>query len=336
MINHIGTKELKTKRLLLRKIKEEDYKDVFRYASKEEVSKYVTWDTHKDINETKALCKMWEEQYKNEDKYHWAIVYNNTVIGNIEIVKLVDDTAFIGWQVDSDYWNKGIMTESATAVRDYMFGKVGIERLNASFIKDNVGSGRVMEKIGMKPISPQKYYEKLSDTKNHQLEVDGMPLAFYSIAKDEWIELCINLIDISDFEKLSNIWDLKKCSFTQQFKDELLRNNRSIFVLQINNDFIAECDFVFSKEEIGYTIKDKRIYLSRLMVKKEYRNTGLGQAMLAFMIKKAKNMGYSEISVGVDTDNLTALHIYKKTGFKEFEKTYDEYGQYYKMIFKIK
>lgn len=188
MLNHNGTKELKTKRLLFRKIKENDYKDVFKYASKDEVAKYVSWDVHKNINDTKALCKMWVEQCENEDKYHWAIVYDNTVIGNIEIVNIVDETAFIGWQVDSDFWNKGIMTESAVAVRDYMFSKVGIDRLNASFIQENIGSGRVMEKIGMKPVSPQIYYEKLND-KPHLLEIDGMALSFYSMTKEEWLDM---------------------------------------------------------------------------------------------------------------------------------------------------
>lgn len=335
MLNHIGTKEFKTKRLLLRKIEEDDYKDVFKYASKDEVVKYVSWDVHKNINDTKALCKMWAEQYKNEDKYHWAIVFNDIVIGNIEIVNIVDETAFIGWQVDSDYWNKGIMTESAVAVRDYMLGKVGIDRLNASFIKENIGSGRVMEKIGMKPISPQKYYEKLND-KPHLLEIDGMPLDFYSITRVQWLEQSVKEISCDEFDKLSNIWNLKKCRFTSQFKDELLNGNRIVFALCINDKPIAECDFVFSKEERDYTIEGRRIYLSRLIVKKENRGIGLGQAMLEFMIKKAKIMGYTELSVGVDTDNDTAFYIYKKHGFQIFETAQDEYGKYYKMLLILK
>lgn len=187
MLNHKGTQEIKTKRLLLRAIKESDYKDMFKFTSKEEVAKYVSWNAHKSEKDTKAICKFWAGEYKNGNRYNWAIVLNGTVIGAIDIVKIVDTTAFLGWQIDSTYWNKGIMTEAATAVRDYMFDEIGVEALYASFIKENVGSGRVMQKIGMTQITPKQYYEKLEDTKKHLLEIDGMPLGFYGITKEEQI-----------------------------------------------------------------------------------------------------------------------------------------------------
>lgn len=81
---------------MLRKIREDDYRDMFRYTSNEEVAKYVTWSVQKSIEDTKAICKIWTDEYKNGYKYHWAIVYNNRVIGNIEIVKIIDTTAMIG------------------------------------------------------------------------------------------------------------------------------------------------------------------------------------------------------------------------------------------------
>lgn len=185
MLNHKGTQEIRTSRLLLRKIRIDDYMDMYLYTSKKEVAKYVTWNMHKNPDETKNICQIWVNQYENDYKYHWAIVFDNRVIGNIEIIKIIDTTAFIGWQLDSEYWNKGIMSEAAAAVRDYMFEKIKIERLNASFILENIGSGRVMQKIGMKKISSNKYYEELPK-QEHRLEFDGMPIGFYSITKEEW------------------------------------------------------------------------------------------------------------------------------------------------------
>lgn len=334
MITHKGTQEIKTKRFLLRKIKKSDYKDIYKYASNEEVAKYVSWNIHKNIEDTKALCKMWVKDAESNQTYHWAIVYNNSVIGNIEVVKLVDETAFMGWQVDRVYWNKGVMTECACAVRDYLFSQIGVEEINASYILENAGSGRVMEKMGMTPISPQKYYKKLKD-KSHLFEIDGMKLGFYGITRKQWFENSVRELKYGEFEKLNNIWDLKKCPFTNQFKEELLNKNRTVYVLILGDKPVAECDFVLSKEENGYTIEGRRIYLSRLIVKKENRGTGLGQAMLEIMINKAKSMDYDEISVGVDKDNNTALHIYKKYSFQIFETAQDECGEYYKMLLAI-
>ena len=41
MLNHKGTQAIKTERLLLRKIKESDYKDMYVFTVKEDVAKYV-------------------------------------------------------------------------------------------------------------------------------------------------------------------------------------------------------------------------------------------------------------------------------------------------------
>lgn len=44
MLSHKGTQTIKTERLLLREIKESDFRDIYEYAKKEEVAKYVSWN----------------------------------------------------------------------------------------------------------------------------------------------------------------------------------------------------------------------------------------------------------------------------------------------------
>lgn len=186
MLNHKGSQTIYTQRLMLREIRENDYMDMHRYTTKEEVARYVSWTVHKSIDETKALCKSWANEYKNGDKYHWAIVYNGIVIGNIEIVKIAGTTANLGWQIDSEYWNQGIMTEAAAAVRDYMFEQIGIEVLEAEYLKENIGSGRVMQKIGMNeiPVLDSQAYQERQTT-----EIDGIPIISYRLTKAEWEKL---------------------------------------------------------------------------------------------------------------------------------------------------
>lgn len=183
MLTHKGTQILTTERLTLRKIRKDDYKDMFVYTQKPEVAKYVSWSVHKNKNDTKKLCKMWEAEYKNTDRYNWAIVFGGKVIGNIDVVAHVGDTALLGWQIDSTHWNKGIMTEAASAVRDFLFDEVGFERLESCHISVNIGSGRVMQKIGMKEIPFEKslHYQLKGET-----EADGLPLVFYELNKADF------------------------------------------------------------------------------------------------------------------------------------------------------
>lgn len=177
-----GTQVIKTERLVLRPIRESDYNDVFEFASKEEVAKYVSWNTHKSKENSKALCKMWASQYENSERYLWAITMGGKMIGNIEVVKIVNDCAYLGWQVDSALWNKGIMTEAASAVRDFLFNEVGFSALYATYITENIGSGRVMQKIGMKPITAEEYYKNLEE--EIKTEIDGKPLSFCMIKNE--------------------------------------------------------------------------------------------------------------------------------------------------------
>ena len=55
----------------------------------------------------------------------------------------------VGYDFRSDYWGRGLATEAATAVRDFAFLDVGLERLISLIRCDNVASCRVAEKVGM-------------------------------------------------------------------------------------------------------------------------------------------------------------------------------------------
>lgn len=72
------------------------------------------------------------------------------------------------------------MTEAATAVFEYLFCEVGFHRIVARHNTKNPGSGKVMEKLGMKKegIFPQYYYKKDSGTGDVQQ---------YGILKEDWL-----------------------------------------------------------------------------------------------------------------------------------------------------
>ena len=55
----------------------------------------------------------------------------------------------LGYRLASSEWGSGYATEAATAVRDYAFGPLGLQRLIALIDPANVASIRVAENIGM-------------------------------------------------------------------------------------------------------------------------------------------------------------------------------------------
>jgi ribosomal-protein-alanine N-acetyltransferase len=59
------------------------------------------------------------------------------------------DELEIGYRFHPDYWNQGIATEAARAVRDYGFDRLGLDHLVSFIHLDNHASRRVAEKNGM-------------------------------------------------------------------------------------------------------------------------------------------------------------------------------------------
>lgn len=63
------------------------------------------------------------------------------------------EVAELGYDFRSDYWNRGLATEAATAVRDYAFQVLGLRQLISLIRVGNGASQRVADKIGMKRLS---------------------------------------------------------------------------------------------------------------------------------------------------------------------------------------
>lgn len=152
MLDHLGTQTIKTDRLTLREFRMNDAMDMYQnYCSDDEVTKYLTWESHKDVHETFDLLVIWKKQYMDIKNYNWAIEYDGSVVGGICLI--VDNSngmsAEVGYCLARNLWGKGIITEAVSAVLDFAFMEVGFNRIMAKHDVLNPASGKVMEKAGM-------------------------------------------------------------------------------------------------------------------------------------------------------------------------------------------
>ena len=93
---------------------------------------------------------------------------------------------------------------------------------------------------------------------------------------------------------------------------------------------------VFDTNDSDYTIDKRRIYVSHLIVKPEKRRNGIGKRLVEYATDKAKDMGYSEMSIGVDLDNYSALKLYADSGFDKILFIGEEHqGKYGKLLTEI-
>ena len=166
-MTHQGTKILHTARLVLRPFKESDAEGMFaNWANDPDVTKYLTWTPHGDVELTRALLRMWEEEAKKPESYNWAIEFRGELIGNISLLQISDNSerAAVGYCMGKKWWGKGIMTEAFSEVLRYCFEEVGFYRITGEHAAPNVGSGRVMEKCGLKYEGTLREHHRLAST----------------------------------------------------------------------------------------------------------------------------------------------------------------------------
>lgn len=153
-MKHIGTKTLETDRLVLRRIVKDDAELMFcNWANDHEVTRYLTWQAHASVNDTKEIIDLWLSEYDKPDYYLWCIVVKETgePIGSIAAVGINEavKSAEIGYCIGKRWWRQGYTTEALEAVIRFFFEEVGLNRIEAGHDPNNPNSGKVMQKAGL-------------------------------------------------------------------------------------------------------------------------------------------------------------------------------------------
>jgi [ribosomal protein S5]-alanine N-acetyltransferase len=144
---------LETERLILRKMAPSDAEAVFAYASDPEVTRYVIWETHRSIEDSRAFLELESSKRESGGEPEWGIVYkgDHRFIGTCGIVSWDPDhaRAELGYVLSRDYWGRGLMAEAVRAVISFCFQRMNLHRIEARCTAENAASARVMEKAGM-------------------------------------------------------------------------------------------------------------------------------------------------------------------------------------------
>lgn len=145
---------LTTPRLLLREFVPDDWPAVLAYQSDPHYLRYYAW-TERTAEEVQRFVASFVEQQQVQPrtKFQLAIVLREEerLIGNCGIRLDAADgrKAEIGYELAPTYWGRGLATEAARALIDFGFDTLRLHRIAAWCIAENVGSARVLEKLGM-------------------------------------------------------------------------------------------------------------------------------------------------------------------------------------------
>ncbi|HEV8338803.1 MAG TPA: GNAT family N-acetyltransferase [bacterium] len=144
---------LQTARLILRPLRGGDAADLFAYAADPEVTRYLPWEPHRSVDDSRRFLEDVLERDRRRRPDTWGIVDRATgqVIGTIRLGEYspAHARASVGYALGRPHWNRGLTTEALGAVLRFGFTEVGLHRIYAYCHVDNAASERVMQKAGM-------------------------------------------------------------------------------------------------------------------------------------------------------------------------------------------
>ena len=311
-LTHKGTQDIETERLLLRRFVMSDANEIFReYASYENVTKYLTWDEHKSISETKTFLMSRLSDYERSDNYVWAIELKNEgiLIGSVSayIIDEMSKVAGVGYCLGERFWNCGYTTEALRAVIDYMIYDININRIEAYHSVNNPASGRVMQKAGMiqEGFARQKYITGSGEYQDCDL---------YGLIKEDYEKtyqpLVKKFLDLSKIN-LSAYSLILKC--VDYYEGDTVKNHVPAYEFEIIE---KNSGAVFGEIGLRLGFNDGLYYGGHIgyNVNEEYRNMGVATAACGIILELVKAHGFKRVIITNNYINKASRRVCEKLG----------------------
>ena len=145
--------EIRTNRLLLRRVALTDAPEILFLRSDDSVMQYIDREKTKTLEEAETFIQRIIDMYDKEEAIMWVISLleqPEKLLGTIGFWHMQKEhyRAEVGYILHPAEWNKGIMKEAMQAVTSYAFGPLQLHSIEARINPDNAASAAVLEKSG--------------------------------------------------------------------------------------------------------------------------------------------------------------------------------------------
>jgi RimJ/RimL family protein N-acetyltransferase len=172
---------IRTRRLLLREFREDDFDDVHAYAEDPLVSRYMDWGPNTPEMTRQFFDRVLAEQQpwpRPQVSLAVELADEGRVIGSARMALQGQGDADLGYSYHSAYWRQGYGYEVAEALVETAFGALALHRVWATCDVRNRGSFGIMEKLGMRREGTFRKDVKVRD--------GWRDTHFYALLAEEW------------------------------------------------------------------------------------------------------------------------------------------------------
>lgn len=144
---------LKTERLLLRQLGNDDINEVFFLRSDERVLQYLGKEPAQSLKDAEDFIQRISIAVQNGESIMWALTLKENpskIIGTICLWNIIKEhfRAEIGYLLHPDHWRKGLMKEAIEKVLEFGFGSMNLHSIEARLSTKNIASASTLESTG--------------------------------------------------------------------------------------------------------------------------------------------------------------------------------------------
>lgn len=145
---------LNTERLCLRQIRPSDNQAIFNIFNDPEVTRYYGMKPFSDMAEADALIVRWRRRFSERRLVRWVLakLADDWVIGTAGFTdwKRHFRSAQVGYDLAQPFWQQGYMREALTAVLEFGYSHMQLNRIEALVLNENIASIALLDKLGFK------------------------------------------------------------------------------------------------------------------------------------------------------------------------------------------
>ena len=141
----------KTQRLQLRQTTYEDTNAVFAIFTDPKVTRFHNLNTFKHLDEARKVIEQRRQGFIGGKGIRWGIVHReySRLIGSCGFTwDDAGEEAEVGYELISEFWQQGIMSEALTTILQYGFECKRFQSVIAQIMLENAASKKLLEKLG--------------------------------------------------------------------------------------------------------------------------------------------------------------------------------------------
>jgi len=146
---------IETNRLVLRRFTLEDLGDLYEIMRQPQIGRWLRGIDDGQgftLEQTKGWLELFEECWDKDGFGPWAVIEKETdsLIGHCGLrIHPEHEWTEIMYGLHPDKWGKGCITEAARASLEFGFRELNKDKIVCYTLPENIGSIRVMQKLGM-------------------------------------------------------------------------------------------------------------------------------------------------------------------------------------------